>query len=214
MADYQISTSIDAKVSKFKNAFNQAKRIVERFKGSAESMKDTDVDADTSSFRAKMKAARRSMESFSSMKAKSTLDVNSSAASAQIDRFKAMLKSIPNKHRTRLEVDGKRATRAIRAVHNAIGNFKNSLDSLAGDIRTTGTIFSSMFRGVMLSSVTGLVPVIASLSTCLNGRTQCCSCSRRRSNRYGWRIRYSGRRCCRFRRNGYECIARWSRTAH
>ncbi|MDK9857638.1 phage tail protein [Staphylococcus equorum] len=163
MAVYQISTSIDAKVSKFKNAFKQAKRIAERFKGTAESMKDTEVGADTSSFRAKMKVARRSMESFSSMKAKSTLDVNSSAASAQIARFKAMLRSIPNKHRTRLEVDGKTATRAIRAVHNAIGNFKNSLDSLAGDIRTTGTIFSSMFRGVMLSSVTALVPVIASL---------------------------------------------------
>ncbi|MDG0820955.1 phage tail protein [Staphylococcus equorum] len=163
MADYQISTSIDANVSKFKNAFNQAKRIVERFKGSAESVKDTDVDADTSSFRAKMKAARRSMDSFSRMRAKSTLDVNSSAASAQIARFKAMLKSIPNKHRTRLEVDGNGARRAISAVHKAIGNFKNSLDSLAGDIRTTGTIFSSMFRGVMLSSVTALVPAIASL---------------------------------------------------
>ncbi|MGP5091046.1 phage tail protein [Staphylococcus equorum] len=163
MADYQISTSIDANVSKFKNAFNQAKRIVERFKGSAESVKDTDVDADTSSFKAKMKAARRSMDSFSRMRAKSTLDVNSSAASAQIDRFKAMLKSIPNKHRTRLEVDGNGARRAISAVHKAIGNFKNSLDSLAGDIRTTGTIFSSMFRGVMLSSVTILVPAIASL---------------------------------------------------
>ncbi|WP_432721169.1 phage tail protein [Staphylococcus shinii] len=163
MADYQISTSIDANVSKFKNAFNQAKRIVERFKGSAESVKDTDVDADTSSFRAKMKAARRSMDSFSSMKAKSTLDVNSSAASAQIARFKAMLKSIPNRHRTRLEVDGNGARRAISAVHNSIQNFKSSLDSLAGDIRTTGTIFSSMFRGVMLSSVTALVPAIASV---------------------------------------------------
>ena len=35
MADYKISTSIDADVSKFKNAFKQAKRIAERFKGSA-----------------------------------------------------------------------------------------------------------------------------------------------------------------------------------
>lgn len=163
MADYQISTSIDANVSKFKNAFNQAKRIVERFKGSAESVKDTDVDANTSSFRAKMKAARRSMDSFSRMRAKSTLDVNSSAASAQINRFKAMLKSIPNRHRTRLEVDGNGARRAISAVHNSIQNFKSSLDSLAGDIRTTGTVFSSMFRGVMLSSVTALIPAIASV---------------------------------------------------
>ena len=163
MADYKISTSIDADVSKFKNAFKQAKRIAERFKGSAESVKDTDVDADTSSFRAKMKAARRSMDSFSSMKAKSTLDVNSSAASAKIEKFKAMLKSIPNKHRTRLEVDSNGARRAVRAVHKSIGNFKNSLDSLAGDIRTTGTIFSNMFKGTMLSSVTVLVPAIASL---------------------------------------------------
>ena len=58
MADYQISTSIDANVSKFKNAFNQAKRIVERFKGSAESVKDTDVDADTSSFKAKNESSK------------------------------------------------------------------------------------------------------------------------------------------------------------
>lgn len=163
MAEYKISTSIDANVSKFKNAFNKAKRIVERFKGSAESVKDTDVDADTSSFRAKMKAARKAMRSFSSMEATSDLNVNSSAAIAKIERFKAMLKSIPNKHRTRLDVDGNPARKAINSVHKAIGNFKNSLDSLAGDIRTTGTIFSSMFKGVMLSSVTALVPAIASL---------------------------------------------------
>lgn len=163
MADYKISTSIDAKTSKFQKAFNRAKRIAERFKGATESMKDTEIDADTSSFRAKMKAARKAMRSFSSMEATSDLNVNSSAAIAKIERFKAMLKSIPNKHRTRLDVDGNPARKAVRAVHKSLGNFKNSMDSLAGDIRTTGTVFSNMFKGVMLSSVTTLVPAIASL---------------------------------------------------
>ncbi|MFQ3871338.1 hypothetical protein [Staphylococcus sp. Mo2-1] len=59
MADYKISTSIDAKTSKFRNAFNKAKRIAERFKASTESMKDTEVDADTSGFRAKMRADKQ-----------------------------------------------------------------------------------------------------------------------------------------------------------
>lgn len=163
MADYKISTSIDAKTSKFQKAFNRAKRIAERFKGATESMKDTEIDADTSSFRAKMKAARKAMRSFSSMEATSDLNVNSSAAIAKIERFKAMLKSIPNKHRTRLDVDGNPARKAINAVHKAVSNFGNSLDKLANDVRTTGTVFSSMFRGVMLSSVTMLVPAIASL---------------------------------------------------
>ncbi|MFQ3852518.1 hypothetical protein ABLV90_01940 [Staphylococcus sp. 2S1] len=64
MADYKISTSIDANVSKFRSAFNKAKRIAEQFKAATEGMKDTDVDADTSSFRAKMKASKKLDEQF------------------------------------------------------------------------------------------------------------------------------------------------------
>lgn len=163
MADYKISTSIDANVSKFRSAFNKAKRIAEQFKASTESMKDTDVDADTSSFRAKMKAAKNSMNNFSRMRAKSTLDVNSSAASAQIARFKAMLKSIPNRHRTRLDVDSRPALSAFRAITAATNNFKSTLSTIAGNIRTVGTVAGNVFKGTMLSGITALVPAIASL---------------------------------------------------
>ncbi len=163
MANYKISTSIDANVSKFRSAFNKAKRIAEQFKGTAESMRDTEVDADTSGFRAKMKAARNSMNSFSRMRAKSTLDVNSSAASAQIARFKAMIKSIPNKHRTRLDVDSRPALSAFRAITAATNNFKSTLSTIAGNIRTVGTVAGNVFKGTMLSGITALVPAIAAL---------------------------------------------------
>lgn len=163
MADYKISTSIDAKTSKFRNAFNKAKRIAERFKASTESMKDTEVDADSSGFRAKMRAARNTMNSFSRMRAKSTLDVNSSAASAKIVKFKAMLKSIPNKHRTRLDVDSRPALSAFRSITAAMNNFKSTLSTIAGNIRTVGTVAGNVFKGSMLSGITALVPAIASL---------------------------------------------------
>lgn len=163
MADYKISTSIDANASKFRNAFNKAKRIAERFKATTDSMKDTEVDADTSGFRAKLRAARNTMNSFSRMRAKSTLDVNSSAAIAKIERFKAMLRSIPNKHRTRLDVDSRPAVSAFRAVTSAMNNFRTTLSTIANNIRTVGTVAGNVFGGTMLSSITALVPAIAAM---------------------------------------------------
>ena len=74
-----------------------------------------------------------------------------------------MLRSIPNRVRTRLVVDNKSALNGIKSVHRAIGDFGNAMDTLATDIRTTGTIIGNMFKGVMLSSITTLVPAIASL---------------------------------------------------
>ncbi|MFV5769570.1 phage tail protein, partial [Mammaliicoccus sciuri] len=163
MAEYKISTQIDADTGKFKRAMEAAKRQAESLKRTTETMKDAKIDADTAGFNAKLKAARRQMQEFNNKRFKSHLDVNSSAANAAIARFKAMLKSIPNRHRTRLDVDSNQAARAIHSLARMIDNFGNNMDKLANRIRTTGTVISNMLKGTLLSGFTMLVPAIASL---------------------------------------------------
>lgn len=162
-SEYKISTTIEANTEKFKTQIERAKKTAQDFKRTIERIKDAKVDADTKGFVAKMKMARKELAEFSRTKAKSRLDVNSSGAISAIERFKAMLRSIPNRVRTRLVVDNKSALNGIKSVHRAIGDFGNAMDTLATDIRTTGTIIGNMFKGVMLSSITTLVPATASL---------------------------------------------------
>ncbi|HFC2229503.1 TPA: hypothetical protein ACFCM5_002280, partial [Neisseria gonorrhoeae] len=81
----------------------------------------------------------------------------------QIRIFKAMLRSIPNVLRTRLVVDEKRAVGGLKAFHQGLENANNVLDTVANDIRTFGTVFSNMIKGVMLSNISLLVPAIASI---------------------------------------------------
>ena len=74
-----------------------------------------------------------------------------------------MLRSIPNKVHTRLEVDGKGASNVLKTFRAGIDDYSNAMDRLANDIRTTGTVFGNMIKGSMLSNISLLVPAIASL---------------------------------------------------
>ncbi|MFQ3852517.1 hypothetical protein ABLV90_01935 [Staphylococcus sp. 2S1] len=48
-------------------------------------------------------------------------------------------------------------------LQRATNNFKSTLSTIAGNIRTVGTVAGNVFKGMFLSSVTALVPAIASL---------------------------------------------------
>ena len=154
---------IDANIASYEAKMGRAKSIANSFKSTAQSIKDTKVGADISEFQRKMASARKQMASFSRMRAKSTLDVDSSGAISAIERFKAMLRSIPNRHRTRLVVDSRSAMNGIRAVSSALDNFETSLHNIANRVRTVGTVAANVFKGMFLSSITALVPAIASL---------------------------------------------------
>ncbi|MBX5334377.1 phage tail protein, partial [Rhodococcus fascians] len=121
------------------------------------------LDADATKARKSILMAKRALNDFSRQRAKAKLEVENKAAVSNIVMFKAMLRSIPNIVRTRLVVDNKKAVGGLKALHQGLENANNVLDTVANDIRTFGTVFSNMIRGVMLSNISLLVPAIASI---------------------------------------------------
>lgn len=121
------------------------------------------LDADATRAREHIKMAKKQLNDFAHQKAKANLEVDSAGAIAQIKAFKAMLRSIPNRHRTRLEVDGNQPVTFFGQLRKGLKDYNNTLDKLANDIRTFGTVFSNMIKGSLLANISLLVPAIASV---------------------------------------------------
>lgn len=121
------------------------------------------LDADATRAREHIKMAKKQLNDFAHQKAKANLEVDNAGAIAQIKAFKAMLRSIPNRVRTRLDVDGDQPVTFFKQLHKGLEDYSNSLDSLANDIRSFGTVFSNMIKGSLLANISLLVPAIASV---------------------------------------------------
>lgn len=225
MAEYKISAKIDADTRKFKSKIQSAINTVKKYQSEAKKSKDVELDAknerlkrtlrvskkmldtfnktkSTSTLdanadkaRRQIKIAKQMLDNYSRTKAKSTLDANSSAARAEVFRYKKILKSIPNKTRTRLvvnneslskitthkailksipnkittmiDVDTNPLKRAYNYINNANNNFQSQLQSLANMVRVFGTVTSNMIGGALMSSFSALIPIIASLAPVL-----------------------------------------------
>ncbi len=121
------------------------------------------LDADATRAREHIKMAKKQLNDFAHQKAKANLEVDSAGAIAQIKAFKAMLRSIPNRVRTRLDVDGGNSLGFFRSLGAAIDESTKTWDKLATKIRTIGTVLGNMIKGALLSNISLLVPAIASL---------------------------------------------------
>ena len=121
------------------------------------------LDADATRAREHIKMAKKQLNDFAHQKAKVNLEVDSAGAMAKIQTFKVMLRSIPNRVRTRLDVDGGNSLGFFRSLGAAIEESTKTWDKLATKIRTIGTVLGNMIKGALLSNITLLVPAIASL---------------------------------------------------
>lgn len=124
---------------------------------------DAELTADATRAREAIKRAKHELNDFARQRAKATVEVDMKAATTKIQWFKAMLRSIPNRHRTRLDVDGNPAMAFFKQLHKGLEDYSNSLDSLANDIRSFGTVFGNMIKGSLLANISLLVPAIASV---------------------------------------------------
>ena len=124
---------------------------------------DTEITADATRAREAIKRAKRELNDFARQRAKATLDVDIKSATSRIQMFKAMLRSIPNRVRTRLDVDGGNSLGFFRSLGAAIDESTKTWDKLATKIRTIGTVLGNMIKGALLSNISLLVPAIASL---------------------------------------------------
>lgn len=124
---------------------------------------DAELTADATRAREAIKRAKRELNDFARQRAKATIDVDMKGATSRIQMFKAMLRSIPNRVRTRLDVDGGNSLGFFRSLGAAIDESTKTWDKLATKIRTIGTVLGNMIQGALLSNITLLVPAIASL---------------------------------------------------
>ncbi|HDD7775572.1 TPA: hypothetical protein PBM10_002544 [Staphylococcus aureus] len=151
-----------------------------------------DVNADNSKFNRVLKVSKASLEALNRSKAKAVIDVDNSVANSKIKRTKEELKSIPNKTRSRLNVDtglsiptiyafkksldalpNKKTTKvdvdtnglkkAYTYIIKANDNFQRQMGNLANMFRVFGTVGSNMVGGLLTSSFSILIPVIASV---------------------------------------------------
>lgn len=123
----------------------------------------TAIDLNDRLFVTKFYKTKRELNNLDGKKVKTAIEVDSGLANAEVVTFKAMLRSIPNKVRTRIEVDSDKAEGFLRALSAGIDESTKSWDRLATKIRTIGTVFGNMIKGVLISNITLLVPIIASL---------------------------------------------------
>lgn len=151
-----------------------------------------DVNADNSKFNRALKVSKASLEALNRSKAKAIIDVDNGVANSKIKRTKEELKSIPNKTRSRLDVDtglsiptiyafkksldalpNKKTTKvdvdtnglkkAYAYIIKANDNFQRQMGNLANMFRVFGTVGSNMVGGLLTSSFSILIPVIASV---------------------------------------------------
>lgn len=123
----------------------------------------TAIDLNDRLFVTKFHKTKRELSNLDGKKVKTAIEVDSGLATAEVLTFKSMLRSIPNKVRTRIEVDSDKAEGFLRALSAGIDESTKSWDRLATKIRTIGTVLGNMVKGVLISNITLLVPIIASL---------------------------------------------------
>lgn len=160
MNNKNFMAKIMASISDFERNIRKAQRLA---KTAIPDEINTDVDANISKFQRALQKAKALAQKWREHKV--DIDGNSSPLTRAIVKAKATLATL-RKHTVKIDVDTSATSkmqRAFRALETQVNDFQNKVDRLAGDIRSFGTVFAQTFKGVMLTSVQGLIPVIAGL---------------------------------------------------
>lgn len=94
------------------------------------------------------------------------IDANVTKAQFKLKKVAQTLRTLPKKETIKIDIDTtatSKLQRAFRNFENQINHFKGNIDRLAGDIKSFSIVFSQAFKGIMLTSIQGLIPVIAGL---------------------------------------------------
>ena len=160
MDNKNFMAKIMASLSNFERNIRKAQRLA---KTAVPDEINTDVDANISKFQRALQKAKALAQKWREHKV--DIDGNSNPLTRAIAKAKASLATL-RKHTVKIDVDTSATSkmqRAFRAIETQINDFQNKVDRFASDIRSFGTVFSQTFKGVMLTSVQGLIPVIAGL---------------------------------------------------
>ena len=158
--DMDVEPKVDANTKQAETKVNQLEKALDFL--DSKSVR-TAIDLNDRLFVTKFQKTKKELDRLDGRKVKTAIQVDSALANAEVTTFKTVLRSIPNKVRTRLEVDSDKAEGFLRALSAGIDESTKSWDRLATKIRTIGTVLGNMVQGVLISNITLLVPIIASL---------------------------------------------------
>lgn len=158
--DMDVEPKVDANTKQAETKVNQLEKALDFL--DSKSVR-TAIDLNDRLFVTKFQKTKKELDRLDGRKVKTAIQVDSTLANAEVTTFKTVLRSIPNKVRTRLEVDSDKAEGFLRALSAGIDESTKSWDRLATKIRTIGTVLGNMVQGVLISNITLLVPIIASL---------------------------------------------------
>lgn len=158
--DMDVEPKVDANTKQAETKVNQLEKALDFL--DSKSVR-TAIDLNDRLFVTKFQKTKKELDRLDGRKVKTAIQVDSALANAEVTTFKTVLRSIPNKVRTRLEVDSDKAEGFLKALSAGIDESTKSWDRLATKIRTIGTVLGNMVQGVLISNITLLVPIIASL---------------------------------------------------
>ncbi|HDA1605198.1 TPA: hypothetical protein O4266_001267 [Staphylococcus aureus] len=122
-----------------------------------------EIRANAEEARRKIAETKKELLNLAKQRATAKLNVDSKLANSEVSRFKALLRSIPNKIKTRADFDGRLYGNALKGLNKQVDVFQERMDRIAKSIRTFGTIGANTIQGTLLSSFSALIPVIGSL---------------------------------------------------
>lgn len=158
--DMDVEPKVDANTKQAETKINQLEKALDFL--DSKSVR-TAIDLNDRLFVTKFQKTKKELDRLDGRKVKTAIQVDSALANAEVTTFKTVLRSIPNKVRTRLEVDSDKAEGFLKALSAGIDESTKSWDRLATKIRTIGTVLGNMVQGVLISNITLLVPIISSL---------------------------------------------------
>lgn len=94
------------------------------------------------------------------------VDAHITKALIKLKKVTQSLRIMPKKKTIKIDADTtstSKLQRLFRNVETQVNHFKNNVDRLAGDIKSFGIVFSQTFKGIMLTSIQALIPIIAGL---------------------------------------------------
>ncbi|MFS4466029.1 terminase [Staphylococcus haemolyticus] len=154
----EIETDVKANINQFQRNLQRAKAMAQRWREHK-----VDIDGDTNPIKRAISFAKAELQRLRDKQVDIKGDNDNLKRS--VITAKAMLASLHDKVvHVKFDTDGmSRAQVLTRALNDSLKEYGDKMDTVAGKIRTFGTIFSQQVRGLMIASIQGLIPVIASL---------------------------------------------------
>ena len=91
-------------------------------------------------------------------------EFNTKVAESKISRFKSLLRSIPNRIRTKMDVDVDFDHRGIiTRLGDVTDEFQRNMAKMARSIQSFAVVLGNQVKGGLLASLPALVPIVASL---------------------------------------------------